>query len=106
MDDLGANQFSALAKVLSLPSSERDFKLMLSPLNLQAVFAEPEDFIVPSVPRLHFQGSRNARAKEWVLSRLLTYIAATVDIREFGRAGNMAVGDDYPILPPHPHNLQ
>ena len=67
MDDLGASQFSALARVLSLPSLERDFKLLLSPLNLQAVFAKPEDFVVPLVPRLHFESLGNARSKERII---------------------------------------
>ena len=68
MDDLGASQFNALARVFSLLSSERDFKLMLSPSNLQVVFVEPEDFAVPLVPRLLFEGPGDARAKERVLS--------------------------------------
>ena len=95
MDDLGASQFSALARVLSLPSSERDFKLLLSPLILQVVFAEPEDFVVPSMPRLHFESLGNARAKERILSRLLTCIAAVVETREFEQAEDMTVGDDF-----------
>ena len=68
MDDLGASQFSALARVLSLLSSERDFKVMLSPSNLQVVFVEPEDFAVPLVSHLHFEGPKGARAKEHILS--------------------------------------
>ena len=95
MDDLGASQFSALARVLSLPSSERDFKLLLSPSNIQAIFVEPEDFVVLSVPHLHFESLGNARAKERILSQLLTCIAATVETREFEQAEDMTVGDDF-----------
>ena len=84
MDDLSDSQFSALARVLSLPSLERDFELLLSPSNLQVVFAEPEDFIISSVPRLDFEGPGNARAKERVLSRFLTCITTFVENREFG----------------------
>ena len=79
-----SNQFNALAKVHNLSSSERDFKLLLSPSNLYAVFTEPEDFVIPLVPRLHFEGLGNAHAKERVLSRLLTKIVIVVETREFG----------------------
>ena len=96
MDDLGASQFNALARVLSLPSSERDFKLLLSPSNIQAVFVEPEDFVVPSVPRLHFESLDNARAKKRILSRLLTCITAAVETHEFEQAEDMTVGDNFP----------
>ena len=58
------------------------------------------------MPRLHFEGQGNGPVKEWVLSRLLTCIAAAVETCEFGRAENMAVGDDYPMSPPPHHNLQ
>ena len=54
-DDLVANQFNALVIVLSLSNLERDFKLLLSFLNLQAVFVKHKDFIIPSMPRLHFE---------------------------------------------------
>ena len=64
MDDLSANQFNVLARVISLSSSARDFKHLLSPSNLHMAFAEPEDFVTPTVPRLHFEGSWNACAKE------------------------------------------
>ena len=95
MDDLSANQFSALAKVLNLPSLEIDFKLLLSPSNLQAVFSKPEDFIIPSVPRSHFEGLKNARAKESVLSRLFTCFVAAIETHEFGQTEIMEVGDDF-----------
>ena len=57
----------------------------------------PEDFFIPSVPRLHFEGSENTRAKERIISWLL---ATVVETREFGQAENRVVGDDYPIPPP------
>ena len=82
-----------------------DFKLLLSPSNLLAIFIKPGDFIVSSVPRLHFEGPSNARAKERVLSMLLTCIATMVETREFERAKDMAVGDDFPISPPPRRNL-
>ena len=100
MDNLSANQFRALARVFNLLRSERDFKLLLSPSNLQAVFAEPEDFVISSVPCLHFEGPGNARAKEHVLSRLLTSITTKVETLEFGKTESMAVGDDFPIPSP------
>ena len=81
MDDLSANQFSALAKVLSLPSTTRDFKHLLSPSNLLAAFSKPDDFVSPTVPHLYFKGPGNARAKECVLNRLLTCIMAAVETR-------------------------
>ena len=86
VDDLGASQFSALARVLSLLNSKRDLKPLFSPSNLQAFFAEPEDYVIPLVPRLHFESLGNARAKERILSRLLTCIAAVVETCEFERA--------------------
>ena len=95
-------QTNALAKVLGLPSSARDFKHLLSPSNLQAVFIEPEDCVIPTVPRLHFEGLGNARAKECVQNRLLTCITAAVETCELKQEEDMAVGDDYPISPP-PH---
>ena len=63
-------------------------------------FAEPEDFFVLSVPHLHFEGQGNARAKERVLNRLLTYIATEVETRELRQVGDMVVDDDFPIPPP------
>ena len=38
VDDLSPSQFDSLVKVLSLPSSVRDFKFFLTPTNLQGVF--------------------------------------------------------------------
>ena len=96
MDELGPSQFSALARVLSLPSSERDFKLLLSPSNLRALFVEPEDFDVPSVPPLHFESLGNACAKERILSILITCIAIAVETQEFEQAEDMTVGDYFP----------
>ena len=93
MDDLSDNQFSALARVLSLMSSARDFKFQPSPSNLQAVFAETKDLVVPSVPCFLFEGSGNALTKERVLSWLLTYIGVTVEIHELGQMEDMAKGE-------------
>ena len=101
MDDLSANQFSALVRVLSFLSSTRDFKHLLSPSNLQAAFTEPQDFVIPTMPHFHFEGLGNARAKECVLNQILTYIAAGTETCELEQEEDMVVGNDYPI-PPHP----
>ena len=58
------------------------------------------------MPHLHFEGPRNARAKERILSRLLTCIAIAVEARGFGLVENMEVGDDYPIPPSPRRNPQ
>ena len=68
MDDLGANQFSALAIVLSLLSSTRNFKHLLSPSNLQMVFAEAGDFVILTMHCLYFERLGNARSKLCVLN--------------------------------------
>ena len=52
------------------------------------------------MPCLHFEGVGNARAKEHVLSRLLTSIATKVETLEFGKTESMAISDDFPIPPP------
>ena len=56
------------------------------------------------MPRLHFEGLGNARSKERVLNRLLTYIAAATaaETCKFEQEEDMVVGDDYQILPPPP----
>ena len=82
------------------PELIKRFQTPIVSLKPQGDFAEPKDFVVPSVPHLHFEGSRNALAKERVLSRHLTCIAIEVETRESGRAENMEVGYDYLIPPP------
>ena len=104
MDDLSDNQFSALARVLNLMSSARDFKFLPSPSNLQAVFAETKDLVVQSVPHFLFVGSGNALTKERVLNWLLTYIGVIVEIHELGKVEDMAIGNDFPIPPPPRHD--
>ena len=73
---------------------------MLSPSNIQAVFAEPEDFVILPVPHLHFEGLGNAHAKECLLNRLLISIVAAVEPRELKQVGGIGVSNDSPILPP------
>ena len=58
------------------------------------------------MPRFHFKGSGNARAKELVMSRLLTCIVTTIETCELGQEEDMAVGDNFPILPPHRRDSQ
>ena len=64
-------QFDSLVKVLSFPSSKRDFRYLLTLSSLQEVFDHSEEFVVPL---LNFDGSGEAPARERVLSRLLTRI--------------------------------
>ena len=74
MDNVDPSQSDSLVKVLSLPSSARDLRHLLTPTNLREVFDHPKEFILPKVPYLNFEGSRSARAKEWVQRCLLSRI--------------------------------
>ena len=66
MDDLDLSQFDSLMKVMSLPREARDFKYLMMPANLKEVFDHLEEFVLPKVLDLNFEGPRGARAKEWV----------------------------------------
>ena len=96
VDNLSPTQFDTLVKVLSSPSAERDFKHLLTPANLQELFDLPEEFILPTVPHLNFEGSGGARAKEQVLSRLLNRI------KEASKAMSGGDASDAFSLPPPP----
>ena len=63
MDDLDFNEFNLLVRVLSRPSMETDFKLLLSLGNIQEVANNLEEFVSKKVPRLNFVGSSDARAR-------------------------------------------
>ena len=95
VDDLSSAQFDSLVKVLSLPSTKRDFRHLLTPSNLREVFDHPEEFILPKVPRLNFEGSRNARVRERVQGRLLTRIKEASKEMTGGD-----LGDEYPFVAP------
>ena len=97
VDDLSPSQFESLVKVLSLPSSEKNFSFLLTPANLQVVFDQPEEFFVPTVLRFNFEGLGSARAREHVLHRL---IARDEEVYDALKTEAMAIGDDFPILPP------
>ena len=66
MDDLNPTQFDLLVPVLSRSSSERNFKLLLSPKNIWKLIDNLEDFVPQKVLRLNFMGSGNAQAREQV----------------------------------------
>ena len=74
MDDLISSQFNSLVKVLSLPSSALDFEHLLTLENLREVFNHPEEFVLSKVLHLNFEGSRDARAREKIPTRLLSHI--------------------------------
>ena len=95
VDDLSPTQFDLLVKVLSRPSSERDFRHLLTPSNLREVFDHPEEFILPKVPRLNFEGSGDVRAKEWVQNRLLTRIKEA-----FEEMARVDLSDAFPFVAP------
>ena len=95
VDDLSPAQFDTLVKVLSSPSSERDFRHLLTPANLQEVFDRPKEFIIPKVPHLNLEGLGSAQAKERILSRLLGRIKEASE--EMSRGD---VGDAFPLPPP------
>ena len=56
MDDLDLSQFDLLVKVLSLPSSMRDFRHLLIPVNHREVFDHHKEFVLPKVLHLYFKG--------------------------------------------------
>ena len=96
IDDLSPTQFDSLVKVLSHPSTERDFRYFLISSNLQEVFDHPEEFILPKVPRLNFESSGDVRARERVQTCLLTCIKEAFE--EMARGD---VGDAYSsVVPP------
>ena len=55
-DDLSPAQFDSLVKVLSLSSTKRDFRHLLTPSNIREVFDYSEEFILLKVLRLNFKG--------------------------------------------------
>ena len=72
VNDLSPAQFDSLVKVLSLMGTERDIRHLLTPSNIREVFDYLKEFIPPKVPRMNFEGSGDARARERVHCRLLT----------------------------------
>ena len=83
--------------MLSLPSTERDFRLFLTLSNLQKVFDQPNDFIIPKVLRINFKG----------LERRSSKIAGTKSsscshLRRVGRQGDgmCDLGDAYRFVAP------
>ena len=45
------------------------------------MFVELKDFVIPSVPRLNFEGTGNAHSKKRVLNHLLTQISIAIEDR-------------------------
>ena len=66
VDDLSSTKFDHLVQVLSCPASERYFKSLLTPENIQEVPNHLEEFIPHNFPRINFSGSAKAQAREWV----------------------------------------
>ena len=64
------------------------------------MFFEAEDFVVSSVPHLHFESLRDVHTKKRVLNILLARIVVVVDSRESEQAEEMTVGDDFLLSPP------
>ena len=56
MDDLDPSHFDSLVKVLSLSSSTRDFRYLLTLANLREVFDHPEEFVLQNDMHLNFKG--------------------------------------------------
>ena len=71
MDDLSSTQFDLLVRVLHFPASERDFKFLLTPENIQEAIDHPEEFVSQDISRINFPGSANNRARERVQSSLI-----------------------------------
>ena len=76
MDDLDPSQFNLLVKVLSLPSSARDFIHLLMPVNLKDVFDLSAKFVLSKVSHLNFEGLGGAPTKEQIQRCLLSRIQA------------------------------
>ena len=74
MDDLDQSQFDSLVKVLSLSSSARDVRCLLAPINLREVFDHLEEFVLPKVLHLNFEGPGGTRVMERVQRCLLSRI--------------------------------
>ena len=74
IDDPRLAQFDSLVKVLSFPSSEKDFRHLLMLSSLQEVLDHSEEFVLLKVPLVELRGSSEVQAREWVLSRLLARI--------------------------------
>ena len=53
VDDLDPSQFDSPMRVLSLSSSTKDFKHLLTPVNLKEVFDYPEEFVFPKALHLN-----------------------------------------------------
>ena len=95
VDDLSPTQFDLLIKVLSLPSTKRNFRHLLTLSNFWEIFDHPKEFILSKFPRLNFEGSGDARAKERVQSRLLTRIKEASKEMAGGD-----IGDEFPLVAP------
>ena len=63
VDDLGPSQFDSLVKILSLPSSAKDYRFLLTLTNLWEVFDQPEEFTIPKVLYFNFKISGYTRAR-------------------------------------------
>ena len=60
MDDLDSSQFDSLVKLMSLPRGAQDFRYLLMPTKLREVFDHLEEFVLPKVLHLNFEGPRGA----------------------------------------------
>ena len=65
------------------------------PVNLLQVFDHPKEFVLPKVPLLNFESSRDARGKERIQICLLSQIQ---EVSKEMVGGN--IGDEFPFIPP------
>ena len=93
VDDLNSSQFDLLVKVLTLPSFAWEFRHLLTLTNLQEVFDHLEEFILPKVLYLNFEGSGDTQAKEWVQSRRLSRIQVVSEAQIQEAFEEMSEGD-------------
>ena len=70
------------------------------------MFDQPEEFIIPKVRHLNFEGSGDAQAKEEVLSQLLACIQAASKTQTQEVSKEMVVGEEFPLVPHLRHELQ
>ena len=92
-----------------LDKPTQDFKHLLMPANLQDVFDHSEEFVLPKVSYLNFEGSRDARDKEQVQSCLLSRIQGAFEthIQEvFEEMSRGEASDAFSLRPPPLHDPQ
>ena len=64
VNNLSSAQFDLLVRVLSYPTSKRDFKSLLTLENIRQATNHPDKFVSQDIPRINYMRSTNARSRE------------------------------------------